>query len=59
MAAAPLGARVDNDVVEEAYLNCRRRNGRVYVVRQTRPMSCAFLASTVVFEDDTDVKIWH
>ena len=55
--AAPLGTRVDTDVVEEAYLNCRKHNGGNYVVRQTRPMPCAFLASTVVFEDDTDLKI--
>ena len=54
-----LGAKVDTDVVEEAYLNCRKRNGGNYVVRQTRPMSCTFLASTVVFEDDKDLKIWH
>ena len=59
VTAAPLGARVDTDVVEEAYLNCRKRNGGNYVVRQTRPMSCAFLASTVVSEDDTDLKIWR
>ena len=57
--APPLGARVDTDVVEEAYLNCRKHNGGNYVVPQTRPMSCVFLASTVVFADDTDLKIWH
>ena len=57
VTATPLGARVDNDVVKQAYLNCRKRNGRVYVVRHTRPMSCAFLASTVVVDHDTDLKI--
>ena len=35
-------SRVDDDMVEEAYLNCRKRNGRIYVVLQTRPMSRAF-----------------
>ena len=42
LTAAPLGARVDTDVVEEAYLNCRKHNGGNYAVRQTRPMPCAF-----------------
>ena len=59
LVVLPLGARIDNDIVEKAYLNCRKRNRRIYMVRQTRPMSCAFLASTVVFKDDTDLRIWH
>ena len=29
VTAAPLSIRVDSDVVEEAYLNCPKRSGRV------------------------------
>ena len=29
IAAMPLSVRVDSDVVEEAYLNCRKRSARV------------------------------